>query len=378
MPALGQSEHSQSEHSQIDRPLVAVTGSSGLIGSRLVAALSEDYRVVGLDQKPPAQASGQPPAGTEWIECDLTRQESVQKALHALAASHGDRLASVVHLAAYYNFSGEPSPLYEELTVEGTRRLLQALRRFAVEQFIFSSSLLVMRPVGRDELLTEASPTEAAWDYPRSKLAAEQVIADEAGDMRAVVLRIAGVYDEDCHSIPIAQQIRRIYEKQFESYFFPGNAQHGQAFIHLADLIACFKRVIERRGQLPRRELLLIAEPDVMSYAELQEEMGQQLHGQEWPTIRVPKFVAKAGAWVQEKLAAEGEEPFIRPWMVDLADAHYAVDIRRSRTLLGWEPPHRLRTTLPAMLASLQADPERWYEVNGLSHEANQSKASDS
>jgi nucleoside-diphosphate-sugar epimerase len=105
-----------------------------------------------------------------------------------------------------------------------------------------------------------------------------------------------------------------------------------------------------------------------MSYGELQEEIGQHLHGREWPTLRIPKFVAKAGAWVQEQFAAEGEEPFIRPWMVDLADAHYAVDIQRARNRLGWEPTRRLRTTLPAMLAGVQADPEAWYQENGLSH----------
>jgi nucleoside-diphosphate-sugar epimerase len=134
-------------------------------------------------------------------------------------------------------------------------------------------------------------------------------------------------------------------------------------------LTACFQRAIERRHELPPRDMLLVAEPDVMSYAELQDEIGQQLHGQDWPTIRVPKFVAKAGAWVQERLAAEGQEPFIRPWMVDLADSHYAVDIERARAHLGWEPTRRLRTTLPAMLAALQEDPAQWYQTNGLTYQ---------
>jgi nucleoside-diphosphate-sugar epimerase len=318
-----------------------------------------------LDAVPPRRS---PPPQAEWIACDLTNRESIDDALYGVAAQFGKRVASVVHLAAYYDFSGEPSPLYDELTVEGTRRLLRALAPFQVEQFVFSSSLLVMLPVSRGELLTEDSPTEGTWAYPESKLAAEQVIATEAGEMPTVVLRIAGVYDEEGHSLPIAQQIRRIYEKQLESYFFPGNADHGQAFVHLDDLIDCLRKTIERRRALPARSLLLIAEPDVMSYAELQEEIGERLHGREWPAIRLPKFVAKAGAWVQDKLAGEGDEPFIKPWMVDLADAHYAVDIERARRLLGWEPAHRLRTTLPAMLENLKADPQRWYEANGLVH----------
>jgi hypothetical protein len=46
-----------------------------------------------------------------------------------------------------------------------------------------------------------------------------------------------------------------------------------------------------------------------MSYAELQDCIGELVHGEGWPTIRILKIVAKAGAWAQEKLL--GEETFI-------------------------------------------------------------------
>src|SRR5690606_18425788 len=99
-------------------------------------------------------------------------------------------------------------------------RLLNALMSFDVEQFVFSSSILVMQPVEEEyEIISEKSPTEGNWDYPRSKLEAEQVLMNEHGNIPVVILRIAGVYDDACHSIPIAQQISRIYEKKLESYF---------------------------------------------------------------------------------------------------------------------------------------------------------------
>jgi nucleoside-diphosphate-sugar epimerase len=342
------------------KPLVLITGSSGLIGSRLIEAVIGDFRVVGLDMKPPRDRLA------DFIECDLTRSNSVKSALEEVEARHGDRIASVIHLAAYYDFSGDPSPLYDKLTVEGTRRLLRQLQRFAVEQFVFSSSLLVMKPVEEGEMIAEDSPVEATWDYPESKIKAEEVIRQEHREIPVVVLRIAGVYDEDCHSIPIAQQISRIYEKTLESYFFPGDASHGQAFVHLDDLVDCFRKCIERRRQLGAHELMLIAEPDVMSYAELQDRLGELLHGKEWPTIRIPKVAAKAGAWVQEKMAGEGEETFIKPWMIDLADAHYPVQIERARQRLGWDPKRRLRDTLDEMVRRLKRDPKGWYERNGL------------
>jgi nucleoside-diphosphate-sugar epimerase len=342
------------------KPLVLITGSSGLIGSRLIEALVGDFRVVGLDLKPPRDQL------VDFIECDLTQTVSVKSALQEVEERHGDKIASVIHLAAYYDFSGDPSPLYDKLTVEGTRRLLQQLQRFAVEQFVFSSSLLVMKPVEEGEMITETSPVESTWDYPESKIKAEEVIRQEHREIPVVVLRIAGVYDEDCHSIPIAQQISRIYERTLESYFFPGDASHGQAFVHLDDLVDCFRQCIKRRRELGSHELLLIAEPDVLSYAELQDRLGELLHGKEWPTIRIPKVAAKAGAWVQQKMAGEEEETFIKPWMIDLADAHYPVQIDRARQRLGWEPKHRLRDTLEEMVRRLKRDPQGWHEQNGL------------
>jgi hypothetical protein len=44
-------------------------------------------------------------------------------------------------------------------------------------------------------------------------------------------------------------------------------------------------------------------------------------------TPQIPKSPAKAGAWLQDQIP--GEEPFIKPWMIDLADDHYALDIHR-------------------------------------------------
>ena len=352
------------QNDEKNHPVMIITGSTGLIGANLVSAFAPDYRVVGVDVKRP----GQETPGTDFLEADLTEEASVERALQTIRQRYGGELASVIHLAAYYDFSGKPSPLYRDLTVEGTRRLLRGLQNFDVEQFVFSSTLLLMEPAKEGEVITEASAVEdveEAWDYPRSKIEAERAIRETRGGIPAVILRIAGVYDEDCHSIPIAQQISRIYEKKLESRFFPGDADHGQAFVHLNDLVDCFRKVVALRQELGESEVFLIAEPDVMSYAELQDALGTLIHGQEWPTIRIPKLIAKAGAWVQNALADEGRA-FIKPWMIDLADAHYPVEIERARRRLGWEPSHRLRGTLGEMIARLKRHPRQWYESNGL------------
>lgn len=344
------------------KPLVIITGCSGLIGTRIIASLKDDHTVVGLDVVEPESE----PQSWTWLRCDLTDDDSVEDALEQIRKRFGSDVASVVHLAAYYDFSGEPSPMYSKLTVEGTRRLIRGLQSFnSVGQFIFSSSLLAMKPADdTDEALTEESPAQGEWDYPRSKLEAERALETDRGAIPVVIHRIAGVYDEGGHSLPITQHIRRIYEKQAESIVFPGDPDKGQAFVHLDDLVDCFCKTIEKRGELEDWEVFLIAEPDVVSYEGLQNLIGELVHGKEWPTIRIPKAAAKAGAWVKDKLTREDD--FIKPWMVDMADDHYPVEIERAHNRLAWDPQHRLRDTLPEMIKRLQRDPRAWYERNDL------------
>jgi nucleoside-diphosphate-sugar epimerase len=344
-----------------DRPVVLITGSEGLIGDALVRNLAVDHHVAGFD----VARRHKDPQELDFIDCDLTRDDSVHSALEQLRAKNGSKLASVIHLAAYYDFSGKPSPLYRDLTIEGTRRLLQALRSFEVEQFVFSSTHIMMKPSESGEPVTEKSPVEPTWEYPKSKFETERLIQREHGTVPAVILRIAGVYDEDCHTVPIAQQVYRIAVRDFESYFFPGDPESGQAYVHLSDLVDCIRRVVDRRKALGRYEVFLVAEPDKMSYAELQDEIGELIHGREWPTIRLPKAVAKAGAWAQEKIQGE-EDTFIKPWMIDRADDDYPVSIEHSREKLGWNPARRLRDTLPAIVQRMKENPERWLKVNGI------------
>src|SRR3546814_14104444 len=52
--------------------------------------------------------------------------------------------------------------------------------------------------------------------------------------------------------------------------------------------------------------------------------------------------------------------------MVRMADDHYEIDISRARQLLDWEPRHRLKDALPAMVKALKDDPAGWYKANDI------------
>jgi nucleoside-diphosphate-sugar epimerase len=349
------------------RPVVLITGATGNLGRSLGRALDRDYRTVGLDLSVER-------AEFPVFQVDFTSDASMELALHKFRDAFGSHIASVIHLVAYFDFTGEENLLYKSVTVEGTRRLIRALRPFEVEQFVYASTMLVHAPCRPGERIDESQPIEPRWAYPKSKAAAEEVIRAEHKQIPYVILRLAGVYDERSTVPTMAQQIARIYERDLQSHFYSGSTLVGQAMLHRDDMLEAFRRTVDRRDVLPPEAEILIGEPDAVGYEALQDELGRLLHGEEnWPTLRVPKLVAAAGAWAQGELEPvipdaidRGEEPFIKPFMVDMADDHYALDIRRARDLLGWEPRHRLKDELPRLVAALKEDPAGWYKANGI------------
>lgn len=281
---------------QDQRPLILITGAAGNLGQTLARSLGGTYRVVGLDRK--AQSTPFP-----VFQADFASAASIDLALHKLRDAFGERIASVVHLVAYFDFSNADDPRYRSVNVEGTRHLLRALQAFEVEQFVYASTMLVHAPCRPGERIDEGHPIDPRWAYPRSKAAAEAVVQQAHGRIPCVNLRLAGVYDEQSLVPTMAQQFARIYERDMQSYFYSGSTLVGQAMLHRDDMLDAFQRTIDRRKALPPETAILVGEVDAMGYDALQDRLGALMHGvDDWPTVQVPKAVAVAGLWAQARL----------------------------------------------------------------------------
>src|SRR3990167_3449638 len=175
--------------------VILITGSAGRIGTRMAERLGDRYHIVGFELLKAIYAS----KNEELVPLDIASDESVKQAFMHIKNFYGTKITSVIHLAAYYSFSDTSYDKYKEVTVDGTRRLLDALQEFEVEQFIFSSTMLVHKPQNPPHLIKETSPREGSWAYPRSKIETEEMMHKHAKNIPTAVLRIAGVYDDRCH-----------------------------------------------------------------------------------------------------------------------------------------------------------------------------------
>jgi len=197
------------------KDIILITGCSGTIGFRLAERLVSEYQIVGVD----VFLVGHLP-GIDLVGIDLASEKNIEEHLDLIKERFGNKIVSVVHLAAYYNFAKGNWSKYQKITIDGTKNLIEGLlKRFEIGQFIFSSSMLVHAPCKKGEKINENSKVDPKRNYPKSKVITEDIVRNLKGKVPYAILRIAGVYDDECHSIPLAHQTQRIYENKLRISF---------------------------------------------------------------------------------------------------------------------------------------------------------------
>lgn len=162
-----------------------VCGGAGYIGSHACRWLAaQGHAVTVLDELSTGHA-----AAVRWgglVRADLQEPAQVE------AAFAGRRVDAVLHFAAKSLVAesvARPADYFRN-NVDGTRHLLEAMRRHGVDRLVFSSTAAVYG-LPRQARLDEDHPLAPVNPYGESKRRAEALVSDACreGWLRAVVLR---------------------------------------------------------------------------------------------------------------------------------------------------------------------------------------------
>ncbi|CAN5748226.1 hypothetical protein BH23GEM7_BH23GEM7_40020 [soil metagenome] len=147
---------------------VLVTGGTGVVGSEAVNHLLEHGHAVRLFSRHAEEDSAQWESGVEPHTGSVGKDEDVHGAAEGCDA--------VLHITGIVEES-PPEATFQNINVEGTRRVVEEAARAGVQRFVYVSSL------GADR---------GSSDYHRSKLAGEQIARTFPGNW--LIVRLGNVY----------------------------------------------------------------------------------------------------------------------------------------------------------------------------------------
>lgn len=169
-----------------------VTGGTGLLGSHFVEQLVRRGRRVRALVRPGSDTRFLESLGVELAEGDMTDEASLRRACEGVSI--------VYHAAARV---GDWGPWHEfvEITIEGTRKLLQGAIDAGVKRFLHISSISAYGHPNRPGLVIDESDPLGVnlhkWSYySRAKVAAEKLVWDahEKGKISVTVIRPSWLY----------------------------------------------------------------------------------------------------------------------------------------------------------------------------------------
>jgi nucleoside-diphosphate-sugar epimerase len=303
------------------KPLIALTGATGFIGQCLLRDLPKrGYRLRVLLRRP----SVVPMECASAVVGDLARPQNMAAALADAGA--------VIHSAGVaHAMSGLPEDDYRVLNTEATIALARAAQRAGVKRFIFLSSIRAQSGPTAEHVLTEdlaPQPTEA---YGRSKLAAEQGLAEL--DLDWVALRLVLVYGAG-----VKGNMAELVRFARAPYPLPlGGLRGRRSLLALDNLVAAIDTVLAAPGRL--RRPFLVADPAALTIPEMITALRRGLN-------RSPGLIPVPQSLLEMALRAAGRTEIYQRLAGSLV-ADPAAMLR-----LGWTPPVTTADALAALARS--------------------------
>jgi nucleoside-diphosphate-sugar epimerase len=346
-------------------PALVITGASGFLGRHLIAALRERYRLFCLARRSQHAAGVQRHKNIHWFQVDIGDEEPLAKVFRQL-----QRVATpcrVIHLAAYYDFTGEPNPEYLRTNVVGLRNLLEVCKALRPTRFVFASSVAASAFPPEGSVLTETSPPDGDHLYAITKRRGEQMVKEYQADFPAAVVRLGAMFSDWCEYPPLYFFLRTWLSDAWNSRVLGGKGRSAIPYLHVRDAVAFFGRLIEIEETLAPGETLIASTDEAVSHLETFEAACLAWHGRRVRPRFTPRPMARLGLKLIEASGRwMAERPFERAWMGRYIDLRMPVDGSHTRQRTGWAPrPRRfLLRRMPFLVENLKTDPLEWHQRN--------------
>lgn len=321
-------------------PVVLVTGASGFLGGRTVAALAEGGWTVRALVRQTSRTGHLSLPGVSLWPGDVTDAESMVPAF--TGAEY------VVHAAADTGGSEEAE---RSATVCGTRNVLALSDRFKVSRLVYISSCSVYGTAlyRRGEVVTEQSPLERfpekRGNYSHAKFLAEQLVTEAMahGSPEIVCLRPGTLYGPGSDLYPPMLGLsfgRRIFA-------VIGNGDFILPLVYVDNMVGAILAALT--GPVSGGQIYNVIDPDRVTKRQYMKGLVQR----RYPgcrTVYLPFVLVQALVLLQEGVCrACGRQPLLTRYRLNSSQRPVVYDASKISRELHWQPT----VSVPAAFATL-------------------------
>jgi nucleoside-diphosphate-sugar epimerase len=344
---------------------LVLTGASGFVGRHLLDDLKDDYRIFAIARRSQHDCGAPVHPNIAWMRVDIADREGLARTFREIRTAGGAR--ALVHLAAYYDFTGLGHPEYQRTNIDGTRNVLEAARDTGISGFVFGSSVAACafpRPEGP---VDEKTPPDGDHVYAWSKREGERLVREFSSSMPTRIARFGAIYSDWCEYPPLYVFLRTWLGSSWRSRIVAGHGEMAVPYIHIRDLVAFFRRLLGFPCDPGPTEVLVASTSGSTPLDHLYRLATLSYFGRPRPPLFVPAPLASMGLLAMDLGGrAIRRPPFERAWMRHYVDKRLEVDNRRTRECLGWTPNPRfqIERRLPFLIERLKSEPFEWLARN--------------
>lgn len=346
-------------------PALVLTGASGFVGRHLLEELKHDHRIFAIARRSQHDCGAPVHPNIAWMRVDIGDREGLRRIFREIDTAGGAE--ALLHLAAYYDFTGEDHPEYRRTNVEGTRKLLEIAQGSRIGRLIFASSVAACGYPRPEGLVDEATPPDGDPFYAWSKREGEAMVRACAPRLPSTIVRFGALFSDWCEYPPLYVFLSTWLGKSWRARILAGQGRMGIPYIHIRDLVAFFRRLLTSEVALEPAEVLLACTAGDTQIVRLFELATAAYFGRARRPLFVPASLSGVGLRGMDALGRlVGRRPFERPWMRHYIDRRLQVDNARTCARLGWSPSPRyqIERRLPFVIERMKSEPYEWLARN--------------
>ena len=319
---------------------ILITGASGFVGYHLIReALLQDFEVFAAVRKT-SEVAHLADLPIRLVYPAFQNTDQLTRDLSLYGITH------IVHAAAVTKAANQKE--YDYANAILTRNLALAAGRadIALENFVFLSSLAAKGPSFNGQPITEETPPHPVTFYGKSKLLAENYLAEVDG-IPLTGLRPTAVYGPREKDLFI---VLKMIKQGWELYI--GRLQQRLSFVYVQDLVNVVFRTLAGPG---RGSYYNVSDGEGYDRYALAQITRSLLHKRTF-RLHVPLGLVRAFLKIQNRLTPAAKASILNLDKLSELTASWECSIEKLRCELQYQPAYQLQEGLSQTIG--------WYQQN--------------